>query len=78
MLDDKTTLDLTSHDLDLIEQALQTQKKILTVESRAGANNARARLNELTGLLRRVSQTRPEAPAAPQQSWGQMARSLFC
>lgn len=77
MLDDRKTVDLTAHDLDMIEQALQTQKKILAVESRAGGSTARARLNELKGLLRRLDQQRPEDGAAKGMTLGQMARAFF-
>ena len=44
MLDDTYAVDLTKQDLELIEAALQTQEKILSVQSRAGGSAARARL----------------------------------
>lgn len=77
MLDDTHSVDLTKHDLELIEAALQTQEKILSVQSRAGGDAARARLNDLKGLMRRLRRQTPSAQAAPAPSWSQAARSLF-
>ena len=76
MLDDTYTVDLTKQDLELIEAALQTQEKILSVQSRAGGSAARARLNDLKGLMRRLRRQSP-VPNGETPSWGQTARSLF-
>lgn len=77
MLDDTYSVDLTKQDLELIEAALQTQAKMFSIQSRAGGSTARARLNDLKGLLRRLRRQSP-APAAPETtSWGQTARALF-
>ena len=78
MLDDVHSVDLTKQDLEMIEAALHTQEKILTVQSRAGGATARDRLNELKGLMRRLRRQSPEPNAGPSQSGSQMARSLFC
>lgn len=76
MLDDIHEVELTKQDLELIESALQTQEKILSVQTRAGGSAARARLNDLKGLMRRLRRQTPRPNAAPS-SWGQAARSLF-
>jgi hypothetical protein len=77
MPDDTHTVDLTTQDLELIEAALQTQEKILSLQSRAGGDAARARLNDLKGLMRRLRRQTPMPGAAGSQSWGQAARQLF-
>ncbi len=77
MLDDTTTVDLTRHDIEIIEQALQTQEKILSVQSRAGGDTARVRLNDLKGLIRRLDRQMPAANAQGCNSWSQVARALF-
>ena len=77
MLDDTYAVDLTKQDLELIEAALQTQEKILSVQSRAGGSAARARLNDLKGLMRRLRRQTPAPSGAAASSWSQTARSLF-
>ena len=77
MLDDTYAVDLTKQDLELIEAALQTQEKILSVQSRAGGSAARARLNDLKGLMRRLRRQTPAPSGAEGSSWSQTARSLF-
>lgn len=77
MIDDVQKIDLSRHDLDMIESALHTQEKILTVQSRAGGNDARARLNNIKGLMRRLRRQSTDTADAPKRSWSFMARSLF-
>lgn len=77
MTGDTHNLDLTKQDLELIETALQTQEKILSVQSRAGGDTARAQLNDLKGLLRRLRRQTPTPNAGCAHSWGQAARQLF-
>ncbi|MEP6443949.1 MAG: hypothetical protein ABJ034_03585 [Hyphomicrobiales bacterium] len=77
MIDSVQAIDLTRHDLDLIEAALHTQEKILTIQSRAGGNAARLQLNDLKGLMRRLCRQVPNENTPVQKSWGQMARSIF-
>ena len=69
--------ELIKQDLELIEAALQTQEKILSVQSRAGGSAARARLNDLKGLMRRLRRQTPAPAGAEAPSWSQTARSLF-
>lgn len=78
MPDETHNVDLTKQDLEMIEIALQTQEKILSVQSRAGGGAARARLNDLKGLMRRLRRQTP-APHSGSctTSWGQAARQLF-
>ncbi|TMM51884.1 hypothetical protein [Sulfitobacter sabulilitoris] len=82
MFDDTQKLDLSSKDLSLIEDALHTQQKILSMQSRAGGAEAKSRLTDLKQLLRRLRQQTPEERAENRGgstvSWSQMARSLFC
>lgn len=79
MLDDTTKLDLTRQDIELIEQALHTQEKILSVQSRAGGAGARTRLKDLKGLIRRLDrQTAVTTPANTAPIWSQVARSILC
>ncbi|MDG1182900.1 MAG: hypothetical protein P8N30_09335 [Tateyamaria sp.] len=75
MLDDTHNVDLTAQDLELIEAALHTHEKILSVQSRGGA--ARARLNALKGLTGRLRRQTPPWPEGPGQSWGHRVRALF-
>ncbi|MEP1200949.1 MULTISPECIES: hypothetical protein [unclassified Tateyamaria] len=77
MLDETHSVDLTLQDLELIEGALQTQEKILSVQSRAGGNAARTRLNDLKGLMRRLRRQTPAPQGAESASWSQAARQLF-
>ncbi|WP_299150582.1 hypothetical protein [uncultured Tateyamaria sp.] len=77
MLDDTHSVDLTKQDLELIEAALQTQEKILSVQSRAGGDAARTRLNDLKGLMRRLRRQTPAPHAVAGSSWSQVARQLF-
>lgn len=77
MLDETHNVDLTLQDLELIEAALQTQEKILSVQSRAGSSAARTRLNDLKGLMRRLRRQTPVPQGAPSASWSQTARQLF-
>jgi hypothetical protein len=76
MRDDTHSVDLTQHDLELIETALQTQEKILSVQSRAGGGAARTQLNALKGLMRRLRRQTP-MPNSSATSWSQAARQLF-
>ncbi|XDA97549.1 hypothetical protein AB1M95_15705 [Sulfitobacter sp. LCG007] len=63
MLGNSLSVELNSSDLDIIETALHTQQKILSVQSEAGAAEAKERLSALTQLLGRLSRQRPAAPA---------------
>ena len=77
MRDDTHNVDLTTQDIELIEAALQTQEKILSVQSRAGGESARTRLNALKGLMRRLRRQTPGPQTMPGTSWGQAARQFF-
>ncbi|MEM6759938.1 MAG: hypothetical protein AAF601_10710 [Pseudomonadota bacterium] len=78
MSDEALTVEMTAADLDMIEAALQTQEKILSVQSRAGGKTARARLNEVKGLLRRMRRQHPQTgTSARTPTWTEAARSLF-
>lgn len=77
MADTIHNVDLSKQDLEMIEAALQTHEKILSVQSRAGEGTARARLNDLKGLMRRLRRQTPAPNASCSQSWGQAARHLL-
>lgn len=77
MLDNLNRLDLTTKDIELIEAALHTQKKILAVQSEAGGTGARQKLSDLKHLLKRVSRARPHSSDPQTVSWAQMARGFF-
>ena len=77
MLEDVQKIELTRQDLEMIESALATQEKILAVQSRAGGRDARARLNDLKSLMRRLRRQVPDDAPAPSQGWSRFARSFF-
>jgi len=78
MFDDLNRLELTTKDIELIESALHTQKKILSVQSQAGGPGARQRLSDLKNLMKRVNRvSRGEGNGKPS-GWSHMARTLFC
>ena len=77
MTNDTHSVDLTHQELQLIEAALETQEKILSVQSRAGQDmSARRRLDDLKSVLRNLKRQKPSV-SVPEQSWTQMARTLF-
>ena len=78
MTNKKHRVDLTPVELGVIQSALRTQEKILSVQSRADVD-ARERLVELQQLLRSLDvKSAMPGPSQPQcQSWGSMARGLF-
>lgn len=78
MLDNLNTLDLTDKDIALIEAALHTQKKILSVQSEAGGSGANKKLSELKHLMKRISRNTARQTDAEPQGWAHYARSLFC
>ncbi|WP_298919857.1 hypothetical protein [uncultured Roseobacter sp.] len=78
MLDNSQNLDLTAKDIEMIESALQTQKKILSVQSQAGGSGARRKLTDLKHLIKRINRSARTTPTEPVQSWSWFVRSLFC
>ncbi|ABG31622.1 hypothetical protein CEP88_19790 [Roseobacter denitrificans] len=77
MFDNLNRLDLTSKDIDMIEAALHTQKKILSVQSAAGGTGARRKLNEIKQLMKRVGRARAAQNGNAAPSWAQMARMML-
>lgn len=78
MLDDTHSLDLSRKDLALIEAALHTQHKILSVQSQGGGAGATSRMTEVAHLIKRVKRKTSTSSVSVSPSWAQMARSLFC
>lgn len=68
----------SDHDLEVIQDALFTQEKILAVQSRAGGNAAKMRLNDLQGLLRRMRRQRSGKSALTVGFWGIFSRNRTC
>lgn len=77
MLDNLNRLDLTEKDIELIEAALQTQKKILSVQSEAGGTRARQKLTELKQLIKRVGRARPGQEQRTAPGFLAAARCFF-
>lgn len=78
MSTEKMSLDLTPQELTVIESALRTQEKILSVQSRAGGDSsASARLSELKQVLRTLSRQSGSDATRQCQGWGGVARGLF-
>lgn len=75
MLNDKQSVDLTRQELEVIEAALHTQEKILSVQSKAGSDPAAAtKLTQLQGVLRSI---RRQSPVFGGGTWTGMARAFF-
>ncbi|MBW4963173.1 hypothetical protein [Sulfitobacter sp. CW3] len=63
MSDEKQKLEISQSELALIESALHTQAKILTVQASAGGAKALARLNDVKGALSTIRQQKPHVKA---------------
>lgn len=74
---DMNRLALSAEDIEMIEGALHTQKKILSVQSEAGGTGARQKLSDLKQLMKRIGRARPSVERRPAQTWTQMAISFF-
>ncbi|WP_299964282.1 hypothetical protein [uncultured Roseobacter sp.] len=77
MLNNAHQLDLTAQDIELIEAALQTQKKILSVQSQAGGSGADRKLTDINHLMKRINRSTQSKDPLGAQGWGCFARSLF-
>lgn len=77
MLDNLERIDLSAKDIELIEAALHTQKKILSVQSEAGGTGARQKLSDLKHLLRRVGRARSRKNDMPTSGLMAMVRSFW-
>lgn len=80
MTNDTQCVALTPQELQVIQAALHTQEKILSVQNRAGTDRAVARrLDDLKSVLRSVNRQTPDRPNGETQPriWSQMARKLF-
>jgi hypothetical protein len=76
MLDKNQEIEFSIHDIEMIKEALFTQEKILAVQSRAGGNTAKTRLNELRELLGRMRTKRAGDPMPQTGLWGQFTRVI--
>ena len=77
MFEDLNRLDLTRQDIELIEAALHTHKKILAVQSEAGGTGARQKLTDLKRLMKRIGRAQPQRAQEQPASFAQMARGFF-
>lgn len=73
------TLEVSTEELAVIEEALHTQSKIWDVQANAGGGEARARLNQIKRVLANVVQQkpRPDAETAPRKSGGFWMSRIF-
>ncbi|SFS38938.1 hypothetical protein SAMN04488040_0141 [Sulfitobacter marinus] len=63
MPDEKQKLEISQSELALIESALHTQAKILSVQASAGGAKALARLNDVKRALSTITQQKPTPKA---------------
>lgn len=76
MICNKHSVDLTPQEIAVIEAALHTQEKILSMQSRAGGDGAATvRLTELKSTLRNLRRQNRTAPRGTGLTG--MARTLF-
>lgn len=82
MFSQRHKIDLTQHELDLIEAALHTQEKILSLQNTAETGcPTQTRLRDIKSVLKTLNRQRhhsrkTHAPAAPA-FWPDQALSLF-
>ena len=77
MFNDLHKLELTARDISLIEAALHTQKKILSVQSEAGGAGAREKLSDLTQVIRRVGRANSKITPRRARGWLTGLRTIF-
>ena len=77
MLERVKQLELTAKDFEIIEAALHTQQKILSVQSEAGGTGAREKLTDLKHLMQRIGRARPPRKVWTQSIWAYLTGSLF-
>lgn len=63
MFDKNQKLEISPGDLAIIEDALETKRKILKIQAAAGGEAALDRLNAVKQTLALLAQHRPKAPA---------------
>ena len=76
MFNNLHTLELTAQDIALIEAALHTQKKILSVQSQAGGTGAHKKLVDLKQLIGRVGRAGAKTAPQPARGWLQALRAF--
>ncbi len=77
MMTDKLSVDLTPQQFAVIEAALHTQEKILSVQSLAGQDRVAAnKLSELKTVLKSLRRQSP-APSDRPSMFGNLTRALF-
>jgi len=59
MFDKQKKLEISPDELQVIEDALQTQSKILHIQANAGGTGASRRLNDVKRVLSHISQQKP-------------------
>ena len=77
MSNDKVNVDLTRDELAVIESALRTQEKILSVQSRADDDGTvRERLAVLQQVLRTLDVKAAVPPQSQSKGWGIVTRGF--
>lgn len=77
MVSEMDQFEFTTRDIELIEAALHTQAKILSVQSEAGGCGARKKLSELKRLSKRIGAARSRGKAGTPPTLAQLAMSLL-
>lgn len=76
MFETQKKLEVSQEQLKIIEDALQTQSKILHVQADAGGSGAHLRLNEVKTILAMLAQHAPAPTKAAPPKWFSFARSM--
>lgn len=76
MLSPKQSVDLSPQEIEVIQSALQTQEKILSVQSRAGGDGTV--LNRLSELRQVLQTIRRQRSGEESSGFASVARALFC
>jgi len=78
MMTDKLSVDLTPQQFAVIEAALHTQEKILSVQSLAGQDRVAAnKLSELKTVLKSLRRQSPSNADRGNGMFGTLTRALF-
>lgn len=74
MMNNSTSVDLTPQEIEVIENALHTQEKILSMQSKASSDGQAARqLSRLQSVLRNLRRQAPMTKNSPA-IWGVLGR----
>ena len=77
MVQDVKTVELSVQDFELLQAALHTQKKILSVQSAAGGTGSHRKLADLDRLMTRLGRARNTPAGASGTGWTGIARGFL-